>query len=149
MTNLGKIKDWMTPEVITVEDTTSVIDADRKMREFGIRRLVVVNGKGKLVGIVTKGDIREASPSDATALSIWEVNYLVAKLKVKDAMTTNVETVSPEANIIDAAEVMLNKKISGLPVIDENGSIVGMITESDIFRMLVRSRVELSGTVSE
>lgn len=136
-----KIKDWMTAEVITVEPDTSLIDADQIMREHGVRRLPVVKN-GKVVGIVTKGDVREASPSDATILSIWEVNYLIAKLKVQRVMTKDVLTIKPEADIIDAAEIMLNKKVSGLPVVDDNNRLLGIVTESDIFRMLVKTRLE-------
>lgn len=135
------VKDWMTTNVISIEPTASIIEADEKMREYGIRRLPVVKN-GRVVGIVTKGDVREASPSDASSLSIWEVNYLIAKLKVERVMTINILTIEPEADIIDAAEIMLNKKVSGLPVVDSSGKLAGMITESDIFRMLVKTRLE-------
>lgn len=135
-----KVKDWMTTEVISIEPETSIIDADEIMREHGVRRLPVIKN-GRLVGIVTKGDIREASPSDATVLSIWEVNYLIAKLKVQRVMTKDVMTITPDADIVDAADIMLNKKISGLPVVDASGKLLGIITESDIFRMLVKTRL--------
>jgi len=144
MTDLGKIKDWMTSDVLSITENTSIIDADATMREHGIRRLPVTNKAGKLTGIVTKGDVREASPSDATTLSIWEINHLIAKLQVKDVMTKNVLTISPDAEVIDAAEIMLNKKVSGLPVVDSSNGLVGIITESDIFRMLVTNRLEIS-----
>jgi acetoin utilization protein AcuB len=136
------IKEWMTQNVVTVHEDDSIIEADEKMREYGVRRLPVINKRGKLVGIVTKGDVREASPSDATMLSIWEVNYLIAKLQVKKVMTTDVLSIGPEADIIDAAEVMLRKKVSGLPVVSGDNELIGIITESDIFRMLVKSRIE-------
>lgn len=138
----AKVKDWMTPNVVTIDAEASIIDADEKMREYGVRRLPVLNKRGKLVGIVTKGDVREASPSDATILSIWEVNYLIAKLKVQRVMTADVTTISLDADIIDAAELMLNKKISGLPVVDADDNLAGIITESDIFRMLVKLRLQ-------
>jgi acetoin utilization protein AcuB len=141
------IKDWMTQNVVTINEEDSIIDADEKMREYGVRRLPVVNNKGKLVGIVTKGDVREASPSDATMLSIWEVNYLIAKLQVKRVMTSNVMTISPEADIIDAAQIMLDRKVSGIPVVDDAQQLVGIVTESDIFRMLVKTRLKEQETV--
>ncbi len=144
MTDLGKIKDWMTSDVLSITENTSIIDADAKMREHGIRRLPITNKAGKLTGIVTKGDVREASPSDATTLSIWEINHLIAKLQVKDVMTKDVLTITPDAEVIDAAEIMLNKKVSGLPVVDSSNALVGIITESDIFRMLVTNRLEIS-----
>lgn len=136
------VENWMTKNVVTIGPDESVIDADEKLREYGIRRLPVVNKRGKLMGIVTKGDIREASPSDATILSIWEVNYLIAKLKVQRVMTTDVLTIGPEENIINAAEVMMNNKVSGLPVVNAENDLLGIITESDIFRMLVKHRLE-------
>ena len=110
------------------------------MKEHGIRRLPVVEDN-KLVGIITIGDVREASPSDATTLSIWELNYLWSQLTAEKIMTRKVLTVHPTTPILDAAELMLNQKVSGLPVVNEHGEVVGMITESDIFKMLVAWRV--------
>jgi len=148
MTGIERIKDWMTENVVTISEDASLIDADEAMREFGVRRLPVVNHKGKIVGIVTKGDVREASPSGATMLSIWEVNYLVAKLQVKRVMSSNVLTIAPDADIIDAAQIMLDQKVSGIPVVDESGELIGIITESDIFRMLVQTRLKGQPTAS-
>ena len=135
-----KVREWMTQNVITTRPNTPISNAHQIMRENNIRRLPVVNDK-KLVGLVTIGDVREASPSDATTLSIWELNYLWAQLVVEKVMTRNVFTVTPETPILDAAELMLEHKISGLPVVNEDHELVGVITESDIFRMLIRSRV--------
>ena len=134
-----KVGDWMTKNVITTRRNTSISSAHQIMRENNIRRLPVVEN-GKLVGLISLGDVREASPSDATTLSIWELNYLWAQLVVDKVMTINVYTVKPDTSILDAAELMLEHKISGLPVIDADGSLVGILTESDVFRMLVRSR---------
>ncbi len=131
------VKDWMTPDVVTIYPDTTLPQAHRLMTEKGIRRLPVMKN-GRLVGIITRGDIREAEPSDATSLSIWELNYLLATLKVKEIMTPNPITVSQEATISEAAQVMLNNKISGLPVVDGSGKVVGIITESDIFRLVVQ-----------
>ncbi len=134
-----KVGDWMTKNVITTRRNTSISSAHQIMRENNIRRLPVVEN-GKLVGLISLGDVREASPSDATTLSIWELNYLWAQLVVDKVMTINVYTVKSDTSILDAAELMLEHKISGLPVIDADGSLVGILTESDVFRMLVRSR---------
>lgn len=139
MFNNVKVKDWMTVDVITTSGFTSISEAHRIMSEKAIRRLPVVDD-GKLVGLVSIGDVREASPSDATTLSIWELNYLWAQLTVEKVMTRNTITVTPDMPILDAAELMLEHKISGLPVLDESGKLKGIITESDIFRMLVRTR---------
>jgi CBS domain-containing protein len=135
------IKDWMTSNVVSVEPNASIIEADQIMKEFGIRRLPVVTGT-KVIGMVTKGDIREASPSDANSLTIWEMNYLINRIQVKDVMTKDVISVSSDDSIYDAAALMLDNKVSGLPVIDRNKHIVGIITESDIFRMVVASQRE-------
>ncbi|HSS98315.1 MAG TPA: CBS domain-containing protein [Terriglobales bacterium] len=129
----------MTNSVVSTAPDTLISSAHQTMKEHGIRRLPVLEDN-KLVGIVTIGDIREASPSDATTLSIWELNYLWAQLIVEKIMTRNVLTVHPDTSILDAAELMLDQKVSGLPVVDGQNRVVGMITESDIFRMLVTSR---------
>ncbi len=136
-----KVQNWMSQEVVSVTPKTSIARATITMNEHFIRRLPVVND-GKLVGIVTKGDLREAQPSDATSLSIWELNYLLADLTVDKIMTRNVLTISPDAPLIDAAEIMLNEKISGLPVVDDHGHLIGVISESDIFRMVIQHGLE-------
>ena len=107
------------------------------MTEKRIRRLPVVD-HGKLVGIVTLGDVRSAEPSAASTLSVWEMNTLLAKLTVSEIMTRNPTTISQEATISTVAEIMLERKFSGLPVVDEQGKLAGIITESDIFRLVVR-----------
>jgi CBS domain-containing protein len=133
------VREWMTSPVVTISPHASISAAHQILKEHGIRRLVVTENN-HLLGIVTIGDVREASPSDATTLSIWELNYLWAQLTVEKMMSPNVITVNPECPIIDAAELMLEHKISGLPVVDAKGKLVGILTESDIFRMLVKSR---------
>ncbi|MEM9952618.1 MAG: CBS domain-containing protein [Chloroflexota bacterium] len=140
-----KVRDFMTETVITTQPNTPISHAHQVMRENNIRRLPVVDNQ-RLVGLVTIGDVREASPSDATTLSIWELNYLWSQLVVEKVMTRNVYTVTPETSILDVAELMLEHKISGLPVVDSQDNLVGMITESDVFRMLVRSKAN-TGTL--
>jgi acetoin utilization protein AcuB len=130
------IKEWMTPEVVIVTPDTALPDAHRLMSENEIRRLPVVKN-GRLVGIVTRGDVRGAEPSEATSLSIWELNYLLARLKTSEIMTPKPVTVSPDATISEAAQLMLDNKISGIPVVNEEMNVVGIITESDIFRLVV------------
>ena len=135
-----KVREWMTAQVLITTPETTMSDAHQMMRQNDVRRLPVVKN-GKLLGIISLGDVREASPSNATTLSIWELNYLWAQLTVSKVMSKNVYTVKPESSILDAAELMLEHKISGLPVVNDDDSLVGIITESDIFRMLVRNRV--------
>jgi acetoin utilization protein AcuB len=131
------VKHWMTRDVITITPDTSLHEAHRLMTEKRIRRLPVVD-HGKLVGIVTLGDVRSAEPSTASTLSVWEMNNLLAKLKVAEIMTREPTTISQEATISTVAEIMLEKKFSCLPVVDDKGQLVGIITESDIFRLVVR-----------
>lgn len=131
------VADWMSPDPITAPHDMPIIEAHQLMRDRKIRRLPVLK-KGQLAGIVTIGDIREASPSDATSLSVWEVNYLLAKLTLEGVMSPDPVTVTPEASLKEAATLMLSHKVSGLPVVDGAGELVGIITESDIFRMVVQ-----------
>ena len=128
---------WMTKDVITVPLDMPILEARDVMKENLVRRLPVLKN-GKLVGIVTQGDIQEAGPSDATSLSIWELNYLLARMTVKEIMTKDVITVSPETPIEEAALIMRRKKIGGLPVIEDD-KLVGIITESDIFGVLIEA----------
>ncbi|MBI3962954.1 MAG: CBS domain-containing protein [Deinococcus sp.] len=130
----------MSKEVVTASPDTTLPDAHALLKQRGIRRLPVVD-RGKLVGIVTLGDIREASPSDATSLSIYEVHYLLSKLKVREIMTKAPITVTTSDTIREAAQVMLEHKIAGLPVM-EGGKLAGIITESDLFRALVEEPEE-------
>jgi acetoin utilization protein AcuB len=96
-----------------------------------------VDDNGRLIGIVTLGDVRGAQPSPATSLSIWEMNYLLSSLDVARIMTPDPITVNPDQTIGEAARIMLENRISGLPVVEVDGRLVGIITESDIFSMVV------------
>ncbi|NJL93475.1 MAG: CBS domain-containing protein [Anaerolineae bacterium] len=131
----------MTTPAITVPRSTSLPDTDALMRQHNIRRLPVVDDYGKLVGIVSRSDVREAQPSDATTLSIYELNYLLAKLTVDRVMTHPVLTVTPETTVAEAASLMLEHKLGGLPVMN-GAKVIGIITESDIFRMVVKLYAE-------
>ncbi|HRA00339.1 MAG TPA: CBS domain-containing protein [Thermoflexales bacterium] len=131
------VRNWMTADPVTVTPKTTLPDAHDLMKRRRIRRLPVMEGD-KLVGIVTLGDVREASPSDATTLSIYEMNYLLSRLTVEKIMSKNVLTITPTTPIREAAGMMLLHKVSGLPVM-ENDRLVGIITESDIFRVVVKN----------
>lgn len=131
-----KIKDVMTENPITVDVNTLVIDAQNIMKKEKIRRLCVTE-KGKLIGIVTHHDLLKASPSPATSLSVWEINYLWGKMKVGDVMTKNPVTVSPETTFEEAILLGQQKRIGSFPVLD-NGKLVGITTESDIVRLMSR-----------
>jgi acetoin utilization protein AcuB len=127
----------MTKNPITVDSETLVLDAQKIMQENNIRRLPVVD-KGKLVGIVTKHDLLQASPSPATSLSIHELNYLLARMRVKEIMKKNPMTLSPDTPFEEALKVGQDKKIGSFPVV-ENGKLVGIATESDIVRFLTHA----------
>jgi acetoin utilization protein AcuB len=130
-----RIKDVMTRNPVTADSETLVLDAQKIMKENNIRRLPIVD-KGKLVGIVTYHDLLEASPSPATSLSIHELNYLVAKMKVKEIMKRNPVTITPDTPFEEALRLGQEKKIGSFPVV-ENGKLVGITTESDIIRFVM------------
>ena len=135
---------WMSTDVISVGEETSMMKASVLMKENGIRRLPVVR-RGRLVGIVTDTDLKEASPSKATTLDIYEINYLLSEIKVKELMSTDVIYVKPDETIEFAAVLMLENKISGLPVINDQQHLIGVITETDIFKALVHITGVYSG----
>jgi acetoin utilization protein AcuB len=121
---------------MTIDEDTSMMKASQIMKENNIRRLPVMR-KGKLVGMITDRDIKEASPSKATTLDVHELYYLLSELKVKDIMSKNVFTIGPEETVEKAAVKMLEHRISGLPVVNDKGKVVGVITQGDVFKVLV------------
>lgn len=129
------IKERMSHPVIFIRPEMPIQDAVDLMNREGIRRAPVVAG-GKLVGIVSYRDLLHASPSQATSLSIWELNYLLSKITVDEVMSKEVITVTEDTPIEEAARIMADNKIGGLPVV-KNGGVVGIITETDLFRVLL------------
>jgi acetoin utilization protein AcuB len=132
-----RVSKWMSPKVITLQASDSISTAIHLMKEKRIRRIPIVNGGGKLVGIVSDRDLKDVSPSRATTLDIWELHAVLDKLKIGDIMTKKPVTVTPDTPIERAAQVMLEKRIEGLPVLDAKGTLVGILTEGDVFRALV------------
>lgn len=130
------VKDRMTLNPVTVKPDVSVTDALRLMSEKKIRRLPVLDGAGKLVGIVSDRDLLQASPSPATSLAIWEIHELLAKLNIEKTMTREVITVTEDTPLEEAARVMVDHKIGGLPVM-KGDDLVGIISESDLFKTLL------------
>jgi len=114
-----------------------VFEARQLMMQARIRHLLVLD-HGRLVGIITDRDIRLNWPSQATSLSVWELNYLLAKLTVDGIMSRTVISVGPDRPVADAARLMLDHKIGGLPVV-EDGLVIGILTETDIVRAFARS----------
>ncbi|MGE0085358.1 MAG: CBS and ACT domain-containing protein [Desulfococcaceae bacterium] len=130
------VKNWMNKKVVTVDVNDSMQNAISLIKENNIRMLPVLE-KGKLVGIITDRDLKKASASDATTLEIHELMYLLAKIKIRQIMTKNPVTVQPDFTLEETAEILLGKKISGVPVVSPEGSVVGAITQSDIFRAFI------------
>jgi acetoin utilization protein AcuB len=140
------IKDWMTKDPVTITEETSMIKAIHIMKERRFRRLPVVTD-GRLVGMVTDRDLKEASPSKATTLDVHELYYLLAELQVKEIMSRNPVSVSQDDTVEHAAQIMLEHTISGLPVLDQDGKVVGIITQSDVFRAFMDIAGVLQGGV--
>lgn len=130
------VRDRMTLNPVTITQEASVTEALRLMNDRKIRRLPVVDGSGKLAGIVSDRDLLQASPSPATSLAIWEIHDLLSKLTVEKSMSREVITVTEETPLEDAARVMVDNKIGGLPVL-RGETLVGIITESDLFKALL------------
>ena len=130
------VKNWMSKDVITVDVNDSMQDAMRLLREHDIRMLPVMK-KDRLVGIVTDRDLKKASASDATTLEVHELLYLLTKIKVKDIMTKDPITVPQDYTVEETAQVLLESKISGAPVVDAGGKVIGTITQTDLFRVLI------------
>ncbi len=140
------VKDWMSKDPITINDDTSMMKAIHLMKQNRFRRLPVLH-EGRLVGIVSDRDLKEASPSKATTLDVHELYYLLAELHVKDIMTRDPVTVPPESTVEHAAQLMLENTISGLPVVDDQGKVVGILTQSDVFRAFMHITGILQGGV--
>lgn len=130
------VKNWMSKEIVTVDADDSMQNAIYILQEQNIKILPVMDD-GNLVGIITDRDLKKASPSDATTLDMHELLFLISKIKVRDLMKKPVYTARPDDTVEEAAALLLEKKISGLPVLDENNRLVGIITRSDIFRVLL------------
>jgi len=131
-----RVRDFMNTNVVSVDEKTLIDDAKKIMEAHKIRRLPVMK-KDKLVGLVTQHMLLEAAPSPATSLSIYELHYLLARMTVKDIMTKNPYTISPDMPAEEALQLGQEKGYGGFPVV-ENNRLVGMVTESDIVRMITR-----------
>ncbi len=146
------VRDLMQSPVISDTRHTRLPFIKSLMREKHIRRLPVEEHE-QLVGIITLGDVRNAFPSDAAALSVFELSYLVDKVTAEEIMRTNVITVEADMPVVEAAKLMLEHKVSGLPVLS-SGRMVGMLTEIDILRTLIEGQIRLPaeailGTLAE
>jgi CBS domain-containing protein len=132
-----RVRDIMTSPAIVITPDTSVPAASALMKEHGIRHLPVVEN-GRLVGIVSRGDLREASISASANADTYEFNFLLNRLAVGRLMTRKVFTITADELVVHAAELMTERKIAGLPVVEPDDFLVGIVTESDLLKMLVR-----------
>jgi acetoin utilization protein AcuB len=130
------VGERMTRNPLTTRPDTTVTEALEVMRREKVRRLPVVDRKGRLVAIVAEKDLLYASPSPATSLSVWEINTLLARLTVAEVMKKQVITVTEDVFLEDAARIMADNKIGSLPVV-RHGNLVGIITETDLFKVFV------------
>ncbi len=130
------VRERMSPHPVTVQADTPITDALRLLREKDVRRLPVLDEQGTMVGIVSEKDLLYASPSPATSLSIYELHYMLSHLQVSEVMTKDVIAVAPDTPIEEAARIMSDHKIGGLPVM-EGGRLAGIITETDVFAVLL------------
>lgn len=131
------VREFMHPEPVTIPPDTPLLEAEWRMQEGGFRHLPIVDKHDRLVGIVSDRDLREAAPSDATALSRQELTYLLSRLKVKEVMSSPVVTARPAEPAETAAIRMRERKIGALPVV-ENDRLVGIVTTDDLLEALVR-----------
>jgi acetoin utilization protein AcuB len=133
-----KVKHWMRKKLIVCSKDDTILDALHMMKENDIRRLPVVDGY-KLLGIITEKDIKDFSPSKASTLDIYEMHNVLAKSTVSDAMNSEVVSVMPEDPIEKAALILKESRFGGLPVVNENSELVGIITAVDIFDIFAES----------
>lgn len=131
------IGDWMTKQVHMITPDTSMMKASKIMKDNDVRRLPVVDEEGRLIGIVSDRDVKEASPSKATTLDVHELYYLLSEIKAKDIMTRNPYRIKASDTVEKAAVIMTEKRVGGLPVVDDDNKVVGMITDSDVFKVLI------------
>lgn len=130
------VKNWMSKTVITVDVNDSMQHAIGLIKENKINMLPVLE-KGKLVGVITDRDLKKSSASDATTLEIHELLYLLSRIKIKQIMTRNPITVPPDYTLEETSELLLKHKISGMPVVDKNENLVGVISKADIFKAFI------------
>jgi len=130
------VGERMTRDPVVIHNDTPIDEAMKVMRDNKVRRLPVLNDKGVLVGIVSERDLLYASPSPATSLSVYELHYLLSRIKVADVMTRDVIAVTEDTSLEEAARIMTDNKIGGLPVMN-NGKLVGIITETDLFKIFL------------
>ncbi len=134
--NMTKVGRWMTPNPVTVEDTATIVECIHLLKEKKIRRLPVMH-RGKIAGVVSERMLKEFTPSKATSLDTWEVHYLLARTPVTAAMNPKPHTVRPDTEITEAAQLLHDRKLNGVLVVDEHGDLVGIFTTTNALEALI------------
>jgi acetoin utilization protein AcuB len=131
-----KVSDWMTPNPVTIDADATIIEAVHLLKEKGIRRLPVLR-HGKLVGLVTERMLLSFSPGKATSMDSWEVHYLLAKTPVSAAMNPKPNTVLPDTELSECAQLIHDRKLNGITVVDQAGQLVGILTTTNALEALI------------
>ena len=135
-TKKTKVSDWMTKNPITIDASATIIEAIHVLKEKNIRRLPVMRD-GKLAGIVTERMLLSYAPGKSTAMDAWEVHYLLGKTPVTAAMNPHPHTVRPTTDLADAAQLIHDRKLNGITVVDDDGKLVGLLTTTNALEALV------------
>jgi acetoin utilization protein AcuB len=131
-----KVRDWMTPNPITIDAGATIVEAIHLLKEKDVRRLPVMKN-GKLVGIVTERMLLSFSPGKSSSLDTWELHYLLARTPVTDAMNRKPNTVTPDTDLADAAQLIHDRKLNGITVVNEHGDLVGILTTTNALEALI------------
>ncbi len=133
---MTKVEKWMTRNPITIEKDATVIEAIHLMKEKNIRRLPVMD-KGRIAGILTEKMVADFKPSKATSLDTWEVHYILSKTPVTEAMNPTPYKVRPDTDLTDAAQLLHNRKLNGVLVVDDKDNLVGILTMTNALEALI------------
>ena len=131
-----QVQNWMSQDMVTVEEQTPIIEVMHLLEEHDIRHIPVTK-EGKLVGMITDREVKEASPSKAATLKAQELYYLLAEMKAKDVMKVDPIVISPDQTMEVAAVMMLEHKVTGIPVVTRAGDLIGIISQGDVFKVLI------------
>jgi len=143
-TTKTKVADWMTPNPITIDASATIVEAIHLLKEKNIRRLPVMR-QGKLVGIVTERMLLSFSPGKSSSLDTWELHYLLARTPVTEAMNPKPHTVTPDTELADAAQLIRDRKLNGVTVVNEHGDLVGILTTTNALEALIAFAKEAAG----
>ena len=131
-----KVRDWMTPNPVTIDASATIVEAIHLLKERNFRRLPVMKN-GKLVGIVTERMLLTFTPGKSTSLDTWELHYLLARTPVTEAMNPKPHTVTPDTDLVDAVQLIHDRKRNGITVVDERGDLVGILTTTNALEALI------------